>query len=70
MADAHAQRIKRLVLVRYSPPDEPIRRYRLARLDEVALACPPRAARAQLPHDRRDGEIEKAGEPNRELPAG
>jgi hypothetical protein len=37
-------RVKHLVLVRYSGSDEQIRRYRLARLDEVALLSPPNSA--------------------------
>ena len=33
-------RIRRLTLVPYSHPDEELRRYRLARMEEIAFAVP------------------------------
>jgi hypothetical protein len=40
-------RIRRLTLVRSSDPGDEMRRYRLARLDEIALASPPDPAAAR-----------------------
>ena len=34
-------RIRRLTLVPFEGPDDELRRYRLARMDEIALATPP-----------------------------
>jgi hypothetical protein len=34
-------RIRRLALVPFEGPDDTLRRYRLARMDEIALATPP-----------------------------
>ena len=34
-------RIRRLALVPFEGPDDELRRYRLARMDEIALATPP-----------------------------
>jgi hypothetical protein len=39
-----APRVRRLVLIRDSGSDERIRRYRLARLDDIALTSPPDSA--------------------------
>jgi hypothetical protein len=40
-------RIRRLTLVPFSHPDDELRRYRLARMDEIALATPPDRASAR-----------------------
>jgi len=34
-------RIRRITLIPYEGPDDELRRYRLARMDEIALATPP-----------------------------
>ena len=34
-------RIRRITLVPFEGPDDELRRYRLARMDEIALATPP-----------------------------
>jgi hypothetical protein len=36
--------VRRLAIVRLGGPDDGVRRYRLARLDEIALASPPEKA--------------------------
>jgi hypothetical protein len=36
--------VRRLAIVRLGGPDDGIRRFRLARLDEIALASPPEQA--------------------------
>jgi hypothetical protein len=45
-------RIRRITLVPYEGPDDELRRYRLARMDEIALATPPDPSAAR----RRDGD--------------
>ena len=44
-------RIRRLALVPFEGPDDTLRRYRLARMDEIALATPPDPAA-----ERRNGQ--------------
>ncbi|HKP88644.1 MAG TPA: hypothetical protein VJT75_01600 [Thermoleophilaceae bacterium] len=44
-------RIRRLALVPFEGPDDELRRYRLARMDEIALATPPDPSLAE----RRNG---------------
>jgi hypothetical protein len=44
-------RIRRLALVPFEGPDDTLRRYRLARMDEIALATPPDPSLAE----RRNG---------------
>jgi hypothetical protein len=46
-------RIRRLALVPFEGPDDELRRYRLARMDEIALATPPDPS---LP-ERRNGHV-------------
>lgn len=46
-------RIRRLTLIPLEGPDEELRRYRLARMDEIALATPPDPS---LP-ERRNGQV-------------
>lgn len=43
--------IRRLALVPFEGPDDELRRYRLARMDEIALATPPDPS----PAERRNG---------------
>jgi hypothetical protein len=45
-------RIRRLALVPFEGPDDELRRYRLARMDEIALATPPDPSLAE----RRNGQ--------------
>ena len=45
-------RIRRLALVPYEGSDDRLRRYRLARMDEIALATPPDPSLAE----RRNGD--------------
>jgi hypothetical protein len=54
-------RIRRLALVPFEGPDDALRRYRLARMDEIALATPPDPAAVK----RVDGRAaaKPAGEP-------
>jgi hypothetical protein len=44
-------RIRRLALVPFEGPDDQLRRFRLARMDEIALATPPDPSLAE----RRNG---------------
>jgi hypothetical protein len=50
-------RIRRLALVPFEGPDDELRRYRLARMDEIALATPPDPS---LP-ERRNGSAADGG---------
>jgi hypothetical protein len=54
-------RIRRLALVPFEGPDDTLRRYRLARMDEIALATPPDPAAAE----RRNGHGANGSEPAR-----
>jgi hypothetical protein len=45
-------RIRRLALVPFEGPDDTLRRYRLARMDEIALATPPDPAAAKRQNER------------------
>jgi hypothetical protein len=42
-------RIRRLALVPFEGPDDELRRYRLARMDEIALATPPDPSLSERP---------------------
>ena len=44
-------RIRRITLVPYEGPDDELRRYRLARMDEIALATPPNPAASRQERD-------------------
>jgi hypothetical protein len=59
------QCIRRIGLVRSSAPNEAIRRYRLARLDEIALAAPYDrvVAKPGSPPSRRDSSSGQARDP-------
>jgi hypothetical protein len=52
-------RIRRLTLIPFEGPDDELRRYRLARMDEIALATPPDPSLAE----RRNGQS-----PSRKVP--
>ena len=61
----HNPRIRRLGLIRVSEPDEGVRRYLLARLDDISLATPysdngAGAAAVVRPLPSRDGVRRKA----------
>ncbi|MFL5781073.1 MAG: hypothetical protein ACJ760_07170 [Thermoleophilaceae bacterium] len=58
---AQNPRIRRLALVPFEGPDDTLRRYRLARMDEIALATPPDPAATK----RQNGQAaaKPAGEP-------
>jgi hypothetical protein len=57
---AASPRIRRLALVPFEGPDDELRRYRLARMDEIALATPPDPS----PAEHRNGH-----RPNGAVPA-
>lgn len=48
-----SMRVNRLGLVPISSPDPRVRRYRLARLEEVALQTPPEGRLAEVRHIKR-----------------
>jgi hypothetical protein len=52
-------RIRRLTLVPHPGPNDELRRYRLARMDEIALATPPYAS----PAANREVRVEGNGRP-------
>jgi hypothetical protein len=58
-----ARGIRRLTLIPASASDESIRRYRLARLDEVALASPPDPSAEKRDAARPDARVAGSDEP-------
>ena len=55
--------MRRLAIVRLGGPDDGVRRYRLARLDEIALASPPESATpppepAEEPAEPDEGDLD------------
>jgi hypothetical protein len=58
-------RIRRLALVPFEGPDDELRRYRLARMDEIALATPPDPSLPERRNgDAADGAIADASPPD------
>ena len=55
-------RITRLTLIPYAGADDSLRRYRLARLDEVALASPPDPSLADRPESPPEAPAPAEGE--------
>jgi hypothetical protein len=56
-------RIRRLTLVPHPGPNDELRRYRLARMDEIALATPPYPSRAASEASRVEGNGRPAKPP-------
>jgi hypothetical protein len=52
--------IRRLTLIPFEGPDDTLRRYRLARMDEIALATPPDPAAQERPVESDGASVERA----------